>query len=138
MLDVALLMDVLHAHRLHNAVYPEEPVFSLTLLHVLSAPLHGLANAFVFSKDTWSQLSNTGIKVRNVTRTRTTTFVTLFLIVRNMFQLALQSRLCDSTRIGEYHPANVRYTVALESESDDDDNNVLFYSPDMSLKDRGP
>lgn len=55
-----------------------------------------------------------------------------------MFQLALQSRLCDSTRIGEYHPANVRYTVALESESDDDDNNVLFYSPDMSLKDRGP
>ncbi|MCI4378181.1 hypothetical protein PGIGA_G00212990 [Pangasianodon gigas] len=101
-------------NRLHNAVYPEEPVFSLTLLHVLSAPLHGLANAFVFSKDTWSQLSNTGIK------------------------LALQSRLCDSTRIGEYHPASVRYTVALESESDDDDNNVLFYSPDMSLKDRGP
>ncbi|XP_062862044.1 si:dkey-100n23.5 [Trichomycterus rosablanca] len=101
-------------NRLHNAAYPEEPVFSLTLLHVLSAPLHGLANAFVFSRDTWSQLSNTGIK------------------------LALQSRLCDSTQIGEYHPASVRYTVALESDSDDDDNNVLFYSPDMSLKGRGP
>ncbi|XP_026886860.2 cyclic AMP receptor-like protein A isoform X1 [Electrophorus electricus] len=101
-------------NRLHNAVFPGQPVFSLTLLHVLSAPLHGLANALVFGRDTWSQLSNTG------------------------FKLALQSRLCDSTRIGEYHPANVRYTVGLESESDDEDNNVLFYSPDMSLKDRGP
>lgn len=50
--------------RLHNAAYPEDPVFSLTLLHVLSAPLHGLANALVFGKDTWSQLSTTGIKVQ--------------------------------------------------------------------------
>lgn len=50
--------------RLHNAAYPEHPVFSLTLLHVLSAPLHGLANALVFGKDTWSQLSSTGIKVQ--------------------------------------------------------------------------
>uniref|UniRef100_A0A3B4DIL5 G-protein coupled receptors family 2 profile 2 domain-containing protein n=2 Tax=Pygocentrus nattereri TaxID=42514 RepID=A0A3B4DIL5_PYGNA len=101
-------------NRLHNAAYPKNPMFSLTLLHVLSAPLHGLANALVFGKDTWSQLSNTGIK------------------------LALRSRLCDSTRIGEYHPASVRYTAELESDSDDNDNNVLFYSADMSLKDRGP
>ncbi len=50
--------------RLHNAAYPEDPVFSLTLLHVLSAPLHGLANALVFGKDTWSQLNRTGIKVQ--------------------------------------------------------------------------
>lgn len=101
-------------NRLHNAVYPEQPVFSLTLLHVLSAPLHGLANALVFGKDTWSQLSTTG------------------------FKMALMSRLCDSTRIGEYHPASVKYSADLESDSDDDDNNVLFYSPDMSLKERGP
>ncbi|TMS06958.1 hypothetical protein E3U43_016717 [Larimichthys crocea] len=33
---------------LHNAFYPQDPSFPLTLLHVLSAPLHGLANAFVF------------------------------------------------------------------------------------------
>ncbi|XP_030642314.1 cyclic AMP receptor-like protein A [Chanos chanos] len=94
-------------NRLHNAVYPRDPVFSLTLLHVLSAPLHGLANAFVFGLDSWSQLSTTGI------------------------QLALQSRLCDTTRIGEYHPARVRYTHMLDthSDSDDEDSNVLFYSP---------
>lgn len=76
MLDIALLMVVLHIWhicRLHNAVYPEEPVFSLTLLHVLSAPLHGLANAFVFSKDTWSQLSNTGFKVRKKKHTHAST-----------------------------------------------------------------
>ncbi|KAA8587947.1 hypothetical protein FQN60_001141 [Etheostoma spectabile] len=55
--------------------------------------------------------------------------------------LALQSRLCDRTRIGEYHPGAVRYTQAdLVDLSDDDDDgtNVLFYSPDMTLKDRGP
>ncbi|XP_070293681.1 cyclic AMP receptor-like protein A [Salvelinus sp. IW2-2015] len=53
-------------NRLHNAFYPQDPVFSLTLLHVLSAPLHGLANAFVFGldRDTWSQLSPTGIQVQ--------------------------------------------------------------------------
>ncbi|XP_028292362.1 uncharacterized protein LOC114455366 isoform X2 [Gouania willdenowi] len=56
-------------------------------------------------------------------------------------QLALQSRLCDRTRIGEYHPGAVRYTQADlvdHSDDDDDDTNVLFYSPDMTLKDRGP
>ncbi|KAK9969379.1 hypothetical protein ABG768_027557 [Culter alburnus] len=103
-------------NRLHNAAYPEDPVFPLTLLHVLSAPLHGLANALVFGKDTWSQLSSTGIK------------------------MAIRSRLCDSTRIGEYHATNVRYTHDLDthSDSDDEDNNVIFYSPNMVLKDRGP
>ncbi|KAK7154208.1 hypothetical protein R3I94_007538 [Phoxinus phoxinus] len=103
-------------NRLHNAAYPEDPVFYLTLLHVLSAPLHGLANALVFGKDTWSQLSSTGIK------------------------MAIQSRLCDSTRIGEYHATNVRYTHDLDTHSDSDDegNNVIFYSPNMILKDRGP
>ncbi|XP_039861750.1 cyclic AMP receptor-like protein A isoform X4 [Simochromis diagramma] len=103
--------------RLHNAFYPKAPSFSLTLLHVLSAPLHGLANAFVFGldRDWWSLLSPTGM------------------------QLALQSRLCDRTRIGEYYPGAVRYTQAdLADLSDDDDTNVLFYSPDMTLKDRGP
>ncbi|XP_028848235.1 cyclic AMP receptor-like protein A [Denticeps clupeoides] len=103
-------------NRLHNAVYPGSPVFSLTLLHVLSAPLHGLANACVFSLDAWSQLRTTGLK------------------------LALTSRFCDHTRIGEYHPANVRYTHDLDthSESDEEDSNILFYSPNMTLKDRGP
>ncbi|TDH06719.1 hypothetical protein EPR50_G00116130 [Perca flavescens] len=106
-------------NRLHNAFYPQDPSFSLTLLHVLSAPLHGLANAFVFGldRDWWSLLSPTGM------------------------QLALQSRLCDRTRIGEYHPGAVRYTQAdlVDLSDDDDDNtNVLFYSPDMTLKDRGP
>ncbi|XP_026150736.1 cyclic AMP receptor-like protein A isoform X2 [Mastacembelus armatus] len=106
-------------NRLHNAFYPQDPSFSLTLLHVLSAPLHGLANAFVFGldRDWWSLLSPTGV------------------------QLALQSRLCDRTRIGEYHPGAVRYTQADLvdlSDDDDDDTNVLFYSPDMTLKDRGP
>lgn len=101
-------------NRLHNAAYPKDPVFSLTLLHVLSAPLHGLANALVFGKDTWSQISVTGIK------------------------MAIQSRLCDSTRIEEYHAVNVRYTHELDanSDSDEEDSNVLFYSPDMALKDR--
>ncbi|XP_035994987.1 cadherin EGF LAG seven-pass G-type receptor 1 isoform X3 [Fundulus heteroclitus] len=106
--------------RLHNASYPKDPSFPLTLLHVLSAPLHGLANAFVFGldRDWWSLLSPTGL------------------------QLALQSRLCDRTRIGEYYPGAVRYTQAglIDPSDDDDDNdtNVLFYSPDMTLKDRGP
>lgn len=56
-------------------------------------------------------------------------------------QLALQSRLCDRTRIGEYHPEEVRYTQAGLSDlsdDEDDDTNVLFYSPNMTLKDRGP
>ncbi|XP_034417001.1 uncharacterized protein si:dkey-100n23.5 isoform X3 [Cyclopterus lumpus] len=106
-------------NRLHNAFYPQDPSFPLTLLHVLSVPLHGLANAFVFGldRDWWSLLSPTGM------------------------QLALQSRLCDRTRIGEYHPGAVRYTQADLvdlSDDDDDDTNVLFYSPDMTLKDRGP
>ncbi|XP_070831671.1 cyclic AMP receptor-like protein A [Chaetodon trifascialis] len=106
-------------NRLHNAFYSKDPSFPLTLLHVMSAPLHGLANAFVFGldRDWWSLLSPTGI------------------------QLALQSRLCDRTRIGEYHPGAVRYTqadLADLSDDDDDDTNVLFYSPDMTLKDRGP
>ncbi|XP_063069673.1 si:dkey-100n23.5 [Engraulis encrasicolus] len=103
-------------NRIHNSIYPASPVFSLTLLHVLSAPLHGLANSFVFSLDACSQLSSTGLK------------------------LAVTSRLCDQTRIGEYHPAYVRYTNELDthSDSDDSDTNILFYSPDMTLKDRGP
>ncbi|XP_075887292.1 cyclic AMP receptor 1 isoform X2 [Nelusetta ayraudi] len=109
-------------NRLHNAFYPQDPSFTLTLLHVLTAPLHGLANAFVFSLDgDWrSVLSPSGM------------------------QLALQSRLCDRTRIGEYHPGAVRYTQADladlsdDDEEDDDDANVLFYSPHMTLKDRGP
>ncbi|XP_064413397.1 si:dkey-100n23.5 isoform X3 [Latimeria chalumnae] len=52
-------------NRLHNAFYPSEPVFVLTLLHVLTAPLHGLANSIVFGldKETWSQLSLTSLKV---------------------------------------------------------------------------
>ncbi|XP_062313640.1 si:dkey-100n23.5 [Osmerus eperlanus] len=107
-------------NRLHNAVYPQEPLFPLTLLHVLFAPLHGLANAFVFGldRDTWSLLSPTGI------------------------QLALQSRLCDRTNIREYHPGLVRYTQTeledFSEDGDDEDANVLFFSPDMTLKDRGP
>jgi len=54
--------------------------------------------------------------------------------------MALQSRLCDRTRIGEYYPGAVRYTQAdlVDLSDDDDDTNVLFYSPDMTLKDRGP
>nr|XP_023656596.1 uncharacterized protein LOC111838154 [Paramormyrops kingsleyae] len=106
-------------NRIHNALYPRTPVFSLTLMHVFSGPLHGLANAVVFGldRDIWGQLSLTGL------------------------QLALHSRLCDHTRIGEYHPGSVRYAPAGEldlSDSDEDDTNVLFYSPDMALKDRGP
>lgn len=60
---VCMICMCINFCRLNNAAYPEDPVFSLTLLHVLSAPLHGLANALVFGKDTWSQLSSTGIKV---------------------------------------------------------------------------
>ncbi|XP_048855123.1 LOW QUALITY PROTEIN: cyclic AMP receptor-like protein A [Brienomyrus brachyistius] len=106
-------------NRIHNALYPRTPVFSLTLMHVFSGPLHGLANAVVFGldRDIWGQLSLTGL------------------------QLALHSRLCDRTRIGEYHPGSVRYAPAGEldlSDSDEEDTNVLFYSPDMALKDRGP
>ncbi|KAJ8351872.1 hypothetical protein SKAU_G00233480 [Synaphobranchus kaupii] len=104
--------------QLHNASYPREPLFSLTLLHVLSAPLHGLANAFVFGLDrhTWGQLSLTGI------------------------QLALHSRLCDRTQIREYHPGAVHYMPADEVgfTDSDDDTNVLFFSQDMALKDRVP
>ncbi|KAJ8013429.1 hypothetical protein DPEC_G00053170 [Dallia pectoralis] len=94
-------------NRLHNAFYPQDPLFSLTLLHVLSAPLHGLSNAFVFGLDreTWSQLSPAGI------------------------QLALRSRLCDRTRIREYRTGAVRYSQA--DLNDDDDTNVLFFSPDL-------
>ncbi|CAL8371522.1 unnamed protein product [Arctogadus glacialis] len=102
---------------LHNAFHPMDPSFPLTLLHVLTAPLHGLANAFVFGldRDTWGLLSPTGI------------------------QLALRSRLCDSTRIGEYHPGAVRYTQADLTEDEEDlDANVLFFSPHMTLKDRTP
>ncbi|CAL8266437.1 unnamed protein product [Lota lota] len=104
-------------NRLHNAFHPMDPSFTLTLLHVLTAPLHGLANAFIFGldRDTWGLLSPTGI------------------------QLALRSRLCDSTRIGEYHPGAVRYTQAdLMEDDEDQDANVLFYSPHMTLKDRTP
>ncbi|XP_051782093.1 uncharacterized protein si:dkey-100n23.5 isoform X1 [Erpetoichthys calabaricus] len=106
-------------NRLHNAFYPSQPVFTLTLLHVISAPLHGLANAFVFGldKDTWSQLSV------------------------NSLQLALHSRFCDRTLIKEYRPGSVRYMPQAEgdsSDSGDDDTAVLFYSPAMTLKDRGP
>ncbi|XP_065818379.1 si:dkey-100n23.5 [Labrus bergylta] len=118
-IHLCLFLSLSPSNRLHNAFYPKDPSFPLTLLHVLSAPLHGLANAFVFGldRDWWSLLSPTGM------------------------QLALQSRLCDRTRIGEYHPGAVRYTQADLvdlSDDDDDDTNVLFYSPDMTLKDRGP
>lgn len=58
----------LSSNRLHNAFYPQDPFFSLTLLHVLSAPLHGLANAFVFGldRDWWSLLSPTGMQVQQL------------------------------------------------------------------------
>nr|XP_014343476.1 PREDICTED: G-protein coupled receptor 1-like [Latimeria chalumnae] len=105
-------------NRLHNAFYPSEPVFVLTLLHVLTAPLHGLANSIVFGldKETWSQLSLTSLK------------------------LAVHSRFCDTTVIKEYQPGMVRYTAQLDEDNSDsgDDTTVLFYSPDMTLKDRGP
>ncbi|XP_072770651.1 uncharacterized protein [Nerophis lumbriciformis] len=108
-------------NRLHNGLYPQDPSFSLTLLHVLSAPLHGLANAFVFGldRDWWSLLSPTGM------------------------QLALQSRLCDRTHIGEYHAGTVRYTQAdlvelSDDEEEEDNGNTLFYAPHMTLKERGP
>uniref|UniRef100_A0A3B3QCW0 Si:dkey-100n23.5 n=1 Tax=Paramormyrops kingsleyae TaxID=1676925 RepID=A0A3B3QCW0_9TELE len=117
--SVYLLVSLFPLINIHNALYPRTPVFSLTLMHVFSGPLHGLANAVVFGldRDIWGQLSLTGL------------------------QLALHSRLCDHTRIGEYHPGSVRYAPAGEldlSDSDEDDTNVLFYSPDMALKDRGP
>ncbi|MGH0151025.1 UNVERIFIED_CONTAM: hypothetical protein FKN15_023407 [Acipenser sinensis] len=107
---------------LHNAFNPLQPVFSLTLLHVISAPLHGLANAFVFGldKDTWGQLSFTSM------------------------QLAMHSRLCDRTLIKEYRTGAVRYVPLAEAGSldlgddDDGDTTVLFYSPAMTLNDRGP
>lgn len=56
------------SNRLHNAFYPQDPSFPLTLLHVLSAPLHGLANAFVFGldRDWWSLLSPTGVQVQQL------------------------------------------------------------------------
>ncbi|XP_063811648.1 cyclic AMP receptor-like protein A isoform X3 [Pseudophryne corroboree] len=105
-------------NRLHNAFYPSQPVFILTLLHVMSAPLHGLANAFVFvlDKETWSQLTLTSLRV------------------------AFQSRLCDSTKIKEYHPANVRYMSHIDEEDSDsdDDTTVLFSMPSMTLRDKGP
>lgn len=58
----------LYSTRLHNAFYPQDPSFPLTLLHVLSAPLHGLANAFVFGldKEWWSLLSPTGLQVHKL------------------------------------------------------------------------
>ncbi|KAM4702358.1 uncharacterized protein O3C94_003273 isoform 1-T1 [Discoglossus pictus] len=105
-------------NRLHNAFFPSQPVFILTLLHVMSAPLHGLANAFVFGldKETWSQL-------------RITTL-----------QVAFQSRFCDSTKIKEYRPANVRYMPQLDEEDSDscDDTTVLFSLPSVTLRDKGP
>lgn len=69
-LDVSPFLGVssppFSADRLHNAFYPQDPSFTLTLLHVLTAPLHGLANAFVFSLDgDWrSVLSPSGMQVR--------------------------------------------------------------------------
>ena len=66
----------------------------------------------------------------------------LCLCVCVCLQLALQSRLCDRTSIGEYHPGMVRYTQTeledFSEDGDDEDANVLFFSPDMTLKDRGP
>ncbi|XP_075052527.1 uncharacterized protein LOC142139111 isoform X1 [Mixophyes fleayi] len=105
-------------NRLHNAFYPSQPMFLLTLLHVMSAPLHGLANAFVFvlDKETRSQLTMASLRV------------------------AFQSKLCDSTKIKEYHPANVRYTAHIDEEDSDsaDDTTVLFAMPSMTLRDKGP
>ncbi|XP_077336995.1 cyclic AMP receptor-like protein A [Lithobates pipiens] len=105
-------------NRIHNAFYPSQPMFALTLLHVMSAPLHGLANAIVFGldKEMWSQLTITSLRV------------------------AFQSRLCDSTKIKEYHPANVRYMNRIDEEDSDsgDDTTVLFSMPSMTLRDKGP
>ncbi|XP_031752665.1 cyclic AMP receptor-like protein A isoform X1 [Xenopus tropicalis] len=105
-------------NRIHNAIFPSETVFILTLLHVISAPLHGLANAFVFGldKETWDQLNLTSI------------------------QLAFQSRFCDSTRIREYQPANVHYMAQIDEEDSEacDDETVLFSMPSITLRDKGP
>ncbi|KAG8589794.1 hypothetical protein GDO81_006526 [Engystomops pustulosus] len=105
-------------NRIHNAFYPSHPVFILTLLHVMSAPLHGLANTIVFvlDKETWSQLTMTSLRV------------------------ALQSRLCDSTKITEYHPASVRYMSQIDEEDSDsgDDTTILFSMPSMTLRDKEP
>nr|XP_033806124.1 cyclic AMP receptor-like protein A isoform X4 [Geotrypetes seraphini] len=100
-------------NRLHNAVSPNNPSFLLLVLHVVSAPLHGLANAIVFGldKETWVQLHFSSL------------------------QLAFQSRFCDKTRIKEYRPRNVQYmTQSTDEDSDScDDTTELF-----SLKDQGP
>ncbi|XP_061697206.1 si:dkey-100n23.5 isoform X4 [Syngnathoides biaculeatus] len=117
--SVYLLVSVFPlVNRLHDAVYPLAPSFALTLLHALSAPLHGSANAVVFGLDRgWrSLLSPTGMR------------------------LALQSRLCDRTRIGEYHAGTARYTRAdlADPSDDDDDDDALFYAPTMATpKERG-
>ncbi|XP_073422115.1 uncharacterized protein [Dendrobates tinctorius] len=105
-------------NRIHNAFYPSHPVFILTLLHVMSAPLHGLANTIVFvlDKETWSQLTMTSLRV------------------------AFQSRLCDRTKITEYHPSRVRYMTQIDEEDSDsgDDTTVLFSMPSMTLRAKGP
>ncbi|XP_043928248.1 cyclic AMP receptor-like protein A isoform X2 [Protopterus annectens] len=104
-------------NRIYNAFSPDNSNFTLMLLHVITAPLHGLANAFVFSLDneTWNQLSPTAL------------------------QLAIQARFCDTTTIKEYDSKHVRYTAQLEGEDSDscEDTTVLFYSPNMTLKERG-
>ncbi|XP_044139556.1 G-protein coupled receptor 1-like isoform X1 [Bufo gargarizans] len=105
-------------NRIHNAFYPSHPVFILTLLHVMSAPLHGLANTIVFvlDKETWSQLTMASLRV------------------------AFQSRLCDRTKITEYHPASVRYMTQIDEEDSDsaDDTTVLFSMPSMALRNKEP
>ncbi|XP_069617712.1 uncharacterized protein [Ranitomeya imitator] len=105
-------------NRIHNAFSPSHPVFILTLLHVMSAPLHGLANTIVFvlDKETWSQLTVTSLRV------------------------AFQSRLCDRTKITEYHPTSVRYMTQIDEEDSDsgDDTTVLFSMPSMTLRAKGP
>ncbi|XP_030058196.1 cyclic AMP receptor-like protein A isoform X2 [Microcaecilia unicolor] len=105
-------------NRLHNAFSPNNPVFILLLLHVISAPLHGLANAIVFGldKETWVQLRFSSLR------------------------LAFQSRFCDNTRIKEYCPRNVQYrTQSMDEDSDScDDTTVLFSLPSKASKDWGP
>ncbi|KAM4047509.1 uncharacterized protein ACNLHF_010698 isoform 2-T2 [Anomaloglossus baeobatrachus] len=106
-------------NRIHNAFYPSHPVFILTLLHVMSAPLHGLANTIVFvlDKETWNQLTMTSLRV------------------------AFQSRLCDSTKITEYHPTSVRYMTQIDENQDSDsgdDTTILFSLPSMTLRAKEP
>ncbi|MGH0131623.1 UNVERIFIED_CONTAM: hypothetical protein FKN15_047123 [Acipenser sinensis] len=151
-------------NRLHNAFNPLQPVFSLTLLHVISAPLHGLANAFVFGldKDTWGQLSFTSMQDPRVSASTLLHVISAPLHgLANAFvfgldkdtwgqlnftsiQLAMHSRLCDRTLIKEYRTGAVRYVPLAEAGSldlgddDDGDTTVLFYSPAMTLNDRGP